>query len=77
MELCNDDDPNSAAAKLCDTTFSVGRVHAKYYAVSALFAVHSSTLDFLLRANKDQATPIKLSEVTPTCFEFLQHSSTR
>lgn len=66
QSLCND----STNKSLCDATIEIGKNRQIFHIVSALFAVHSTELDDLLKSNRNKL--ISFEDLTPDCFQFLR-----
>ena len=64
--LCND----STNQSLCDSTWEIGKKKVQFHVVSALFAIHSTDLDDILKEHKSKT--IVFEDVTPECFRFLR-----
>lgn len=64
--LCND----STNQSLCDSTWEIGKKKVQFHVVSALFAIHSTDLDDILKEHKSKT--IVYEDITPDCFRFMR-----
>ena len=66
--LCN----ASSNQSLSDATFELGTKKQVFHVVAALFAIHSSSLDEILKNHKEEDESIVFEDITPDCFQFMR-----